>query len=109
MERYHDQHGSEGHWNRNEIKKFWTRYKEETHLAEIKPANLTQSIHNQLEDALLDFQPFFQGKQGNEGELIKLELIPNSKPFYSKPFPISKAYEKNTKDEIARLELIGRF
>jgi hypothetical protein len=36
-----------------------------------------------------------------------LELIPGSNSFYGKPFPIPKAYEKITKDEVARLELIG--
>jgi hypothetical protein len=50
------------------------------------------------------------GKRGNyNGEPIQLELLPGSKPFHAKPFSIPKAYQQNTKDEIARLESIWLF
>jgi hypothetical protein len=63
-----------GYLNKIEIKKFWAIYKEETRLTEIKLAeyqvinvsevalkqnHLTQSECDQLENALLDFQPLF--------------------------------------------------
>jgi len=50
----------------------------------------------------------FQGKRGHyNGDPIELELLPNAKPFYGKPFSIPKAYQQLTKDEIARFESIG--
>ncbi len=114
-----------GHWNNTAIKNFWIEYKEELCLADIKPAeykvtnvadiikgqtHLSKPERKQLEHALADFQPLFQGKRGNyKGEPITLELIPGSKPFYGKPFPIPKAYQQVTKDEITRLENIGLF
>jgi hypothetical protein len=56
---------------------------------------------------LSDFQTLFQGKRGNyNGEPTELELLPDAKPFYRKPFSIPKAYQQITKDEIARLESI---
>jgi hypothetical protein len=36
-----------------------------------------------------------------------LELLPDSKPFYAKPFSISKAYQQVTKNEIECLKSIG--
>ncbi len=38
---------------------------------------------------------------------IELELLPDAKPFYRKPFSIPKSYQQITKDKIARLESIG--
>ncbi len=38
-----------------------------------------------------------------------LELLPGSKPFYGKPFSISKAYQQITKNEIECLETIGKL
>ncbi len=96
---------------------------EELQLAEIKPAeykavsiddivqkqtHLNPTKCSQLQEMLSDFQDLFQGQRGNcNGEPIKLELLPGSKPFYAKPFSIPKAYQQVTCDEIARLELIG--
>ncbi len=48
------------------------------------------------------------GKRGNyNGPPIQLDLIPGSKPFYGKPFPIPQAYQKVTRDEINLLEENG--
>jgi len=95
----------------------------ELHLAEIKPAEykpiniedimqsqapLTPTEQDQLQQMLLDFQDLFKGQKGNyNGELIQLELIPGSKPFYAKPFSIPKAYQQVTKYEITCFESIG--
>jgi hypothetical protein len=96
---------------------------EELHLAEILPADykpfninevvqkqthLSSDERKQLLQALKDFQEFFQGTPGKyTGRPIELELLPNTKPFYAKPFSIPKAYQQISKDEISRLENIG--
>jgi hypothetical protein len=73
-----------------------------------KHTHLTAEEQEKLHNMLLDFQTLFQGKRGNyNGEPIELELLPDAKPFYRKPFSIPKAYQQITKDEIARLESIG--
>jgi hypothetical protein len=51
--------------------------------------------------------PVPRQKRNYNGEPIELELLPDAKPFYRKPFLIPKAYQQITKDEIARLESIG--
>jgi hypothetical protein len=57
---------------------------------------------------LQEYIPLFQGTQGCfKGEPITLELLPNSKPYFSKPYSIPKAYMEVTKGEIDRLETIG--
>jgi hypothetical protein len=38
------------------------------------------------------FKNSFQANVAYNGNPIKLELIPGSKPFYAKPFSIPKAY-----------------
>jgi hypothetical protein len=85
---------------------------------EYKPINIKEIVQkqthlapakcNQLQTMLLDFQDLFKGQRGNyNGEPIRLELLPGSKPFYAKPFSIPKAYQQVTRDEIARLESIS--
>lgn len=75
-----------------------------------KQSHLTAEEKEQLQNALLNFQPLFQGKCGVfKGEPITLELLRGSKPFYGKPFSMPKAYQQITNDEIARLESIGLF
>jgi hypothetical protein len=118
-----------GYWTRSKIEqKQWNvnhHANEELQLAQILPADykpadlpavvqqqthLTAEEREQLLTTLFDFQELFQGKRGEfKGEPIELELLPGSKPFYAKPFSIPKAYQKVTKDEIARLEEIGLF
>ena len=50
---------------------------------------------------------------GGLGELkippISLELIPGSKPYHSRPFPVPQSLEKTTKKEMHRLTDIGVF
>jgi hypothetical protein len=73
-----------------------------------KQTHLTSEEQEQLQNALFDFQPLFQGKCGEfKGEPITLELLPGSKPLYGKPFSIPKAYQQVTKNEIEPLESIG--
>ncbi len=57
---------------------------------------------------LQEYVPLFQGTQGCfKGEPITLELLPNSKTYFSKPCSIPKAYMEVTKGEINQLETIG--
>jgi hypothetical protein len=50
----------------------------------------------------------FQGRKGEfQGDPIELELLPNSTPFYAKPFSIPKAYQQVTGNEIDCLESLG--
>jgi hypothetical protein len=52
-----------------------------------KQTHLTVEEREKLHTMLLDFQTPFQGKRGNyNGEPIELELLPDAKPFYRKPF-----------------------
>jgi hypothetical protein len=102
-----------GHWSRKNISSFWKQFKlaqEEANLTVIKPAeykmadiaevtenqkHLSLSERNKLCTLLAKFQPLFMGKRGNyNGPPIQLELLPESKPFYGKPFPIPQAYQK---------------
>jgi hypothetical protein len=116
-----------GHWSKENISSFWKKFKaaqeEEANLTEIKPAeykvtdiaevvnaqqHLTLAERNKLKSMLTKFQPLFMGQRGKyKGPPVELELLPDSKPYYGKPFPIPKAYLKVTKDEINRLESIG--
>jgi hypothetical protein len=115
-----------GHWLPEKISSFWKKYKaaqEESNLTVIKPAeyqvvniadvsesqkHLTLSKRNKLRTLLEKYQPLFMGKKGTyNGPPIQLELLPDSKPFYGKPFPIPHAYQQVTKDEINWLESIG--
>jgi hypothetical protein len=84
-------------WRKRESKNSKTKTKEEIPLVKIKPAeyrptnivevvqqqtHLTSDECNQLHSVLLDFQDLFKGQRGNfNGEPIKLELLPSSKPF----------------------------
>jgi hypothetical protein len=86
---------------------------EELNLAEILPANykpfninkvvqkqkhLCLDERDQLLQALKDFQELFQGKPGEyKGKTIELELLPNSKSFYAKPFSIPKYISRSQK------------
>jgi hypothetical protein len=64
-----------------------------------KQTHLTPTEREKLQKVLFDFRDLFKGERGNyNGEPIKLELIPGSKPFYAKPFSIPKAYQQVTKD-----------
>jgi hypothetical protein len=73
-----------------------------------KQTHLTAEEREKLHTMLLDFQTLFQGKRGHyNGDPIELELLPDAKPFYRKPFSIPKAYQQIMKAEIARLESIG--
>jgi hypothetical protein len=120
-----------GYWTKQKISniaKTWNPNRKELHdveteelrLAKILPAeckptdidnvinkqtHLSPEERKQLRDVLLDFGNLFQGKCGDsKGDPITLELLPNSTPFYGKPFSIPKAYQQITKNEIARLE-----
>jgi hypothetical protein len=74
----------------------------------IKQTHLTSNEQDLLKTVLLEFQDLFQGKKVTyNGEAIELELLPEAKPFYEKPFSIPKAYQQITKDEINHLESIG--
>jgi len=118
-----------GYWTKQKISsvaKTWNANKpanEELHLAQILPANykpvdiaevVQKQTHLNVEErkellrTLIDFQNLFQGKCGEfNGEPITLDLLPESQPFYAKPFSIPKAYQQITKNEIARLESLG--
>lgn len=75
-----------------------------------KQSHLTAEEKEQLQNALLNFQPSLQVNCGVfKGEPLTLELLRGSKPFYGKPFSIPKAYQQITNDEISRLESIGLF
>jgi hypothetical protein len=129
---HHHQHGSLSILDQEKDQKHSTdmapkreiqRQTKELQLVEIKPADykpiniedimqnqthLTTAKKDQLQAMLLDFQDLFKGqKDKDNGEPIKLELRPGSKPFYAKPFSIPKAYQQVKKDKIARLESIG--
>jgi hypothetical protein len=116
-----------GHWSKENISTFWRNFKteqeEEANLAIIKPAeykevditsvaeaqqHLTLSERNKLRSVLTKFQRLFKGQCGSyNGPPIQLELLPNLKPFYRKPFQIPQAYQEVTKAEINRLESLG--
>jgi len=73
-----------------------------------KQTHLTPDEHQQLGNVLFEFQDLFQGRKGEfQGDLIELELLPNSTPFYAKPFSIPKAYQQVMRTEIDRLESLG--
>jgi hypothetical protein len=113
------------HWDRESIKAFWQHREntEENNITEIKPseyqvADLQSIVNNQkhltslerakLYSAVSEFGPLFQGTQGNyNSSPIELELLPGSKPFFSKAYSIPKAYINVTKGEIEQLESIG--
>jgi hypothetical protein len=104
---------------------FWKNREiaEEAQISEIKPADyqgadLQKIVEEQthllplecakLYSTLSEYEPLFQGTQGNyNGDPIELELLPNSKPFFSKAYSIPTAYVNVTKGEIERLENIG--
>jgi hypothetical protein len=106
------------HWNKATIKTFWKNMEtaEEAQITEIKPADyqvadlqkiveeqtqLLQLEHAKLYSTLSEFEPLFQRTQGHyNGDPIKLELLPNAKPFFSKAYSIPKAYVEVTKGEI---------
>jgi hypothetical protein len=85
-----------GHWNKSANKKCWAMFKEEidyklTNVSDIMKHQtcLTSPEREKIENTLFNFQPLFQGMRGEyHSEPIKLELLPGSKPFYSKPFLI---------------------
>jgi hypothetical protein len=114
-----------GYWTKDKISsvaKTWNEHKE-IQLTEILPAvyqpahvsdiakqqtHLTSEEQSQLHTVLLDFQDLFLGQCGKfTGEPVTLELIPDAKPFYAKPFALPRAYEQTTKNEIKRLESLG--
>jgi len=114
-----------GYWTKDKISsvaKTWNERKE-IHLTKILPAeykpsdvleitkkqtHLTSEEQDKLHNVLLDFKDLFLGQCGKfTGEPITLELIPDAKPFYTKPFAIPRAYEQVTKNEIKRLESLG--
>jgi hypothetical protein len=114
-----------GYWTKGKISasaKTWNECKD-MHLTEILPAeykpadvleiakkqtHLTSEEQDKLHNILLNFQDLFLGQCGKfTGEPITLELIPNAKPFYAKPFAIPRVYEQVTKNEIKRLESLG--
>ncbi len=114
-----------GHWTRKTIDLFWEKRKcskEEANAAikkaEYKKADIDEIVaaqthltfneKNKFKEMLQQYSPLFQGTQGSfNGEPIKLELIPGSKPYFGKPYSIPKAYVEVTKHEIDRLENIG--
>ncbi len=50
----------------------------------------------------------FQGTRGNwNGGTIHIDLLPNTKPFKSKPYKIPIVYQDLVKEEIERLVEIG--
>jgi hypothetical protein len=70
--------------------------------------HLSLNERNKLYTVLKNFQLLFMSQRGNyKGLPIKLELLPGTKPYYGKPFPIPQAYQQIMKDEINRLESIG--
>jgi hypothetical protein len=74
----------------------------------MKQTHLTPAKRNQLQTMLLDFQDLLKGQRGNyNGEPVELKLLPESKPFYAKPFSIPKAYQQVMRDKIARLQSIS--
>jgi hypothetical protein len=97
--------------------------KEKLHLTEIlptiyKPVDIVKVVQKQthflpreqepLHNVLMRFQSLFQGKHAEcKGEHITLELLPDSKPFYAKPFSILTAYQQITRDEISQFKSIG--
>jgi hypothetical protein len=70
--------------------------------------HLSLSEKNKFRSMLQNYLPLFQGTEGSyKGEPIQLELLPGSKPYFSKPYSIPKAYEEVMKGEIEHLERIG--
>jgi hypothetical protein len=70
--------------------------------------HLSLAKRNKLHAVFTKFHPLFMGQCGMyNGPPIQLELLPNSKPFYGKPFQIPQAYQKVTREEISRLESLG--
>jgi hypothetical protein len=101
-----------GYWTKGRIlaiAKSWNE-PEQTRITEILPANyqpadvidvvkqqthLTSTEQDKLRNVLLDFTELFQGQCGKfTGEPVTLELIPDAKPFYAKPFAIPKHTNK---------------
>jgi hypothetical protein len=114
-----------GHWTRKNIDSLWKQLrqsKEEANAAirkvEYKVADIEEIAEfqshlslgekNKFKAMLQEYVPLLQGTQGCfKGEPITLELPPGSKPYFSKPYSIPKAYMKVTKGEINQLETIG--
>jgi hypothetical protein len=73
-----------------------------------KQMYLTSAECEKLLHTLINFPDLFQGQCGEyNGQPITLELLPESKPFYVKPFSIPKAHQQIMKDKLACLESIG--
>ena len=74
----------------------------QTHLEPLQKEQLIKTLKN--------FPAIFQGGLGTLNiKPVHLELIPNAKPYHSRPFPIPQALEAVTKKEIERLTKIGVF
>jgi len=69
---------------------------------------LTSEYCEKLFKLLKKFESLFDGTLGDwKTRPVHLDLIPGSKPYHGKAYPIPKIYEKTLKTELARLEKIG--
>ena len=116
-----------GHWTGKKIEEFHEECKsiktQELNRAEILDAkygkiNVKEVVDKQnhlnpeqkklLGKLLEEKAEAFQGKRGLwKGKPVELEIKPDAKPFYAKPYKVPKAYEPTTKKEVIRLEEIG--
>ena len=125
-----------GHWNSESLADFYRKEKtteteargaqecaEEVMQAELKPAkyetvnvdrlteeqtHLEPSERNLLKATLSRHMKALQGLRGEwQGKKVHLELLPEAKPFYARPYKIPQACKQLVKDEIERLESIG--
>ena len=117
-----------GYWKRSRINTYLNRIKNkpprshENFQAVMLPANykkpdlkevvseiehLNENQKETLLRVLIDNEQAFQGTKGKwVGEDIDIEIKPNPKPYFARPYNIPKSQEKLMRDEIARLEKI---
>ena len=70
--------------------------------------HLTKQQKQKLLTLLQKYEDLFDGTLGGwKGTDIKLDLIPNAKPFHSAPFPVPQIHEATLRKEVDRLVLLG--
>ena len=70
--------------------------------------HLSAEEQGQLHSLLKEFEDLFDGTLGKwRGKPYNIELVEGATPYYGRPYPIPKAYERTTKLETERLCKIG--
>ena len=84
------------------------KYDEEVDLAEILPDDLSSSERKKILDLIGLYPEIFNGKLGKlPVEPIEIELKPDAKPHYQRPYPIPRSQIDSFKKEVKQLVNLG--